>query len=108
MGEDGLPMKKPKGLGSNPIDLLETACCVFTSSGWSKKHNTWKISLHFIWPNLKVSAREAKQIRNTTLQYLQDNQDRKEPANMKDIREHHLHKNAYQRPESALVWEEVG
>ena len=33
---------------------------VFSSSGWSSRHNQPKISLHFVWPDLVCTPREAK------------------------------------------------
>jgi hypothetical protein len=33
---------------------------VFSSSGFSSRHKQPKISLHFVWPDLIVSPREAK------------------------------------------------
>ena len=45
---------------------------VFSSSGWSSRHNQPKISLHFVWPDLIVTPREAKGIRSATIEYLRE------------------------------------
>lgn len=45
---------------------------VFSSSGWSSRHNQPKISLHFVWPDLIVTPREAKGIRSATIEFLRE------------------------------------
>lgn len=45
---------------------------VFSSSGWSSRHNQPKVSLHFVWPNLIVTPREAKGIRSATIEFLRE------------------------------------
>ncbi|CAD7938482.1 unnamed protein product [Amoebophrya sp. A120] len=45
---------------------------VFSSSGWSSRHNQPKISLHFVWPDLICTPREAKGIRSATIEFLRE------------------------------------
>lgn len=45
---------------------------VFSSSGWSSRHNLPKVSLHFVWPNLICTPREAKGIRSATIEFLRE------------------------------------
>lgn len=45
---------------------------VFSSSGWSSRHNLPKVSLHFVWPHLICTPREAKGIRSATIEFLRE------------------------------------
>ncbi len=47
---------------------------VFASSGFAKRYNLFKISLHFIWEELHVSSHESKAIRNANLAFVASKQ----------------------------------
>ncbi|CAD7974061.1 unnamed protein product [Amoebophrya sp. A25] len=53
-------------------NCLKTTVHVFSSSGFSTKAGCPKISLHFVWPHLVVTKREAKAIRLATIQFLSE------------------------------------
>jgi len=54
-------------------NCLKTTVHVFSSSGYSTSHMRHKISLHFVWPHLIVTKREAKAIRSSTIEFLREN-----------------------------------
>lgn len=54
-------------------NCLKTTVHVFSSSGFSTSHAKWKISLHFVWPHLIVTKKEAKAIRSATIEFLREN-----------------------------------
>ncbi|CAD7962225.1 unnamed protein product [Amoebophrya sp. A120] len=54
--------------------LDSTLVNVFASSGFAKRYNLFKISLHFIWEELHVSSHESKAIRNANLAFVASKQ----------------------------------
>ncbi|CAD7938492.1 unnamed protein product [Amoebophrya sp. A120] len=54
-------------------NCLKTTVHVFSSSGFSTKSQSYKVSLHFVWPHLVVTKREAKAIRGATIEFLREN-----------------------------------
>lgn len=69
-------------IGSKPFGEGETppTVHVFSSSGFASKHGCMKISIHFIWPDLVATPREARFIRQKTIDYL-NFKCRKDPNN---------------------------
>lgn len=61
--------RSPDALGTKQA-AQQTEVTVFASSGFAKRYNLYKISLHFIWENVYVDAHQSKTIRNATLAFL--------------------------------------
>ncbi|CAD7974082.1 unnamed protein product [Amoebophrya sp. A25] len=76
---------------------------VFSSSGWSSRHNAPKISLHFVWPDLIVTPREAKGIRSATIEFLRESCSQE----LSEMLVKCYAKNELQMDQDMSPWEEI-